>query len=202
MLLKNMLTLYEKVEEMGIDVFCTKPSHIRDSYLSRLSSDEITCYFFFMNYEEFSKCFSNTIIKKCFRKIPYENLFILCHEIPASKFSSIMSSTIFLKKWNNISPSGMIDGFIQHSESIFSLVKHNYISYNDIYISFKEYPMSYLSIIYQQHKLCTILFKPLFTLLVTIFQTRSIPKDIVLHHIIPFLFYKQSHPYILHVLSM
>jgi len=186
-----MLSLYEKVEEMGVDTFCMKPQRIRDSYLSRLPSDEITCYFAFMNYNEFILCFSSTVINDCFKIISCDTLFILCQEIPTYYFSKHMSRETFCKKWNMIRPSMMIEGFVHSAAYIFSLVTSQFISYSDIYPALEEYPMSYLSIIYEQHHQCSTLFQPLFKKIRRIFQSRHIADDIVVHCILPFLFYKK-----------
>lgn len=188
-----MLSIYEKVEEMGVDLFLKKPQRIRDSYLYECPPDELTCFFFFMNIDDFKTCFSSTAIYECFKKIPAEHMITLCKEMDARSFdnkymSQFMSRSTFCKKWNQLKPSVVIYEFSEIAECLYGLLTSQFISYSDLYPSFKEYPMSYVSSMYQEHKLCKTLFRPLLLQFIYLFQRYHVPKDIVLYYIIPFLF--------------
>ena len=181
----TFMYLYEKVEEMGLDVFLKKSQRVRDGYLKKTPSDEITCYFLFMHYKEFRECFTLEAILESFKRLPDSDLFTWCKFIPMQDFTILIHPTFFMEKWNTMSPRLQFQEYYESPELVFGLVDQGLVTYQEIYNPFREYKADLLSQLYSRHESFSILFQPFKDV---VFDTMVYIPDELIDLILSYLF--------------
>ena len=177
--------LFERVEQMELEHFMKKSQRQRDGYLLKSPLDELVCFFYFMNVEEYCQCFSEDTIYTCFKKMPSDSLMTLCQHVAPHQMKRFLSKEDFCKKWVSYRPDYLHYELRTNSHLLFGLINHGYVTYKDMYPPFHDMTMSELSVLYPKHKQWKDLFKPLFKSFQRIFN--YLPHDIV-EHIVSFLF--------------
>ena len=180
----NMM-LFERVEQMELDHFMKKSQRQRDYYLLKSPLDELVCFFYFMNVEEYCQCFSEETIYACFKKMPPESLMTLCQNVAPNQMTRFLSKEDFCKKWVSYRPDYLHYELRLHSNLLFGLINQGYVTYKDMYPPFHEMTMSELSVLYSTHRQWEIMFRPLFKSFQLIFN--QLPYDMV-EYIVSFLF--------------
>ena len=140
---------YEKIEEMGVDVFLSQYSDtFRDNYLYKTPDDEIVCYFFFMTGNDFSTCFSSEAIKQAFERIPANDLFAWCRGFMPNLLKTHIDKCLFLEKWNEMTLERLVENWLESPEIIEHLLKKGIVSYKELYPPFESCSLSYIQRIY------------------------------------------------------
>jgi hypothetical protein len=129
--------LYERMEDLGLDLFCKKYSlKKRDELLSRVPKDELSCLFMGFDDEDILGCFSPNALRGNFSRLPVEDTFLLLSYIKVKTIPYFFTMRDIPYLISIMPINRFIEDLYQNSSTLFYLLEQGILLQFDIKAKF------------------------------------------------------------------
>jgi len=129
---------------MGIELFCEMSKKKRNYLLSKVPSDELTCFFMGFNEDDIYQCFSKEAIQDAFSQLPISDTLLLLSYIKVENIHYFIPKSEINPRIDCIRNHIFIEELYNHSDLLFTLID-NHLIRKELVLSKLFHPYSILS---------------------------------------------------------